>query len=119
MHIIYDENGTPMPHGTGSDAHRHPGTDEKGCGGNGHCGACGEEQCADETLSALAHLIRHNEQLTAAIDRLAAQTDEKGMPDAAAQIRRSAADFQKGNMYLNLAFSLYKQHLLEKGISAE
>ena len=117
MHLVYDENGHPVPHGAGGHSHAEAHADQEGCGMHEHCGACGGEEgrCHDETLAMLAYMIRHNMQHAAEIDKMAAQLDEKNMPDAAEQIRRSVSEYQKGNMYLNLAFSLYRQHLLERG----
>ena len=117
MHLLCDDNGIPVSHGSGGHCHGHAGAEERG--EHEHCGACGGEgeKCQDETLNALVHMIRHNMQIAANIDKLAASLDEKGMPDAAGQARRSAAEFQKSNMYLNLSLSLYRQHLLENGIS--
>ena len=117
MHLLLDENGSPVPHGAGDMLFSHA-SQEDDCGQHEHCGACGHEdgKCQDETLSALVHLIRHNGQYTFSIDRLAAQLEEKGMEDAAQQARRCAAEIQKGSIYLNLALSLYRQHMLEKGL---
>lgn len=107
MHIVKDENGNPIPHG----GHTH---EETGCTHTHHCGECGgADGCKDETFALLMYMIQHNEHHAAEIDEMAAKLEKEGMADVAKQMKEGVTQFQKGNMYLNLALSLYKEHMKE------
>ena len=43
------------------------------------------------------------------LDEMAGKIAEAGMPEAAEQIRKGVAEFQKGNLYLSLALSMVKE----------
>ena len=108
MHELFDENGNPIPHGGHGHEHEH------GCG-HTHCGSCeeGQESCRDETLALLTYMTHHNEQHAAEVDRMAAELEAKGMPDVAKQMRDGVSHYQKGNMYLSMALTMYREHLEE------
>ena len=109
MHLLYDENGNPIPHGAHDEHHHHEGED---CGHA--CNACGsEEKCKDENLALLTYMLQHNEHHAAELDEMADKLEKAGMADAAKQIREGGSDFQKGNMRLSLALTLVKEHLKE------
>ena len=111
MHVVYDENGNPVSHGSQS----HDG--DSPCGGHEHCGACsheGGEVCHDETLTALVSMIRYNMQHSPEMDKAVFRLEDDDLFDVARQIRHGISEIQKGTMYLNLALSLYRQHLAEK-----
>ncbi|MDO4621658.1 MAG: cobalt transporter [Eubacteriales bacterium] len=134
MHLITDENGNPIPHGSQehghcehthehdhAHGHDHPHTHEHGEEGHAHshshdCGHCGHEGgCKDETLALLTYMVQHNASHAAETDQMAAKLEAAGMEDVAKQIRTGVAEYQKGNMYLQIALSLYQEHLKEKG----
>ena len=90
MHLLYDENGNPIPHGAHDEHHHHHDHHHEGEDCGHACNACGsEEKCKADKL------------------------EKAGMADAAKQIREGVSDFQKGNMRLSLALTLVKEHLKE------
>lgn len=107
MHMIKDENGNPIPHGAEEHPHCHH---HDHCDAQQHAGADGKK---DETLALLTYMIQHNEHHAAEIDQMAADLEKKGMEDVARQMREGVTEFQKGNMLLNLALTLYKEHQKE------
>ncbi|MCI5648903.1 MAG: cobalt transporter [Fusicatenibacter sp.] len=107
MHLLYDENGNPIPHGT----HEHEHTHEHHC--ENSCGSCEGSTCKDENLALLTYMLQHNEHHAAELDEMADKLEKSGMADAARQIREGVSDFQKGNMRLSLALTLVKEHLKE------
>lgn len=118
MHIVNDENGNPIPHGGHDHAHDHHHDHEHGhdgCEHSHHCGHCdsGNDGCKDETLALLSYMLQHNEHHAAEIDEMAARLEKDGMADVAKQMKEGVTQFQKGNLYLSLALSLYKEHLKE------
>lgn len=107
MHMIKDENGNPIPHGAEEHAHCHH---------HDHCDAHGAADGAekkDETLALLTYMIQHNEHHAAEIDQMAVDLEKRGMADVAKQMKEGVTEFQKGNMLLNLALTLYKEHQKE------
>ena len=111
MHELRDENGNLIPHG-GHDHHDHDHHHEDHC--HEHCGACGSEEqkkCRDEKLALLTYMVQHNTAHAAETSQMADQLEAAGMADVAKQIREGVAAYDKGNMYLSLALSLYKEHL--------
>ena len=114
MHLLYDENGNPIPHGAHGETHAHDQNTphEHTCGTS--CGSCDSaEKCKDENLALLAYMLQHNEHHAAELDEMAEKLEKAGMEDAAKQIREGVSDFQKGNMRLSLALTLVKEHLKE------
>ncbi|HIR24555.1 MAG TPA: cobalt transporter [Candidatus Scatomonas merdavium] len=114
MHLLKDENGNPIPHGS----HDHGACHEHSHEGCSHASECGEscntgEKCKNETVALLTYMQQHNEQHAAELDQMAENIEKMGLADAAKQIRESVADFQKGNMRLSLALTLVKEHLKE------
>ena len=106
MHVIKDDQGNPVPHGSGSSC-----ISEHSCEGSGHgCGGCDDRQ---EALALLQYMIQHNAHHAAELMPLADNLDKLGMGDAANQLREGASDFQKGNMRLSLALTLVKEHMKE------
>lgn len=115
MHLLYDENGNPIPHGAHDEHHHHDHDHHHEGEECGHaCNACGsEEKCKDENLALLTYMLQHNEHHAAELDEMADKLEKAGMADAAKQIREGVTDFQKGNMRLSLALTLVKEHLKE------
>ena len=117
MHLVYDENGNPIPHGshdhghTHDHAHEHAHTHEHTC--ESSCDHCEGSGCKNEILALLAYMLQHNEHHAAELDEMADKLEKTGMADAAKQIREGVSDFQKGNMRLSLALTLVKEHLKE------
>lgn len=136
MHLIKDENGNLIPHGhehvhehTHEDGHTHThahthehGHEEEhhhhhahdhGCGGscdtgcNG-CGGAAKDPKA-QLVALLGYMLDHNESHARELDDMAAKISEAGMSEAAEQIKKGVAEFQKGNMYLSLALSMVKE----------
>lgn len=114
MHLLYDENGNPIPHGAHDEHHHHHDHHHEGEDCGHACNACGsEEKCKDENLALLTYMLQHNEHHAAELDEMADKLEKAGMADAAKQIREGGSDFQKGNMRLSLALTLVKEHLKE------
>ena len=122
MHLIKDENGNLIPHGhehvhehTHEDGHTHTHahTHEHGCEGscdtgcNG-CGGAAKDPKA-QLVALLGYMLDHNESHARELDDMAAKISEAGMSEAAEQIKKGVAEFQKGNMYLSLALSRVKE----------
>ena len=108
MHLIKDENGNLIPHGS---AHEHEHEHE-----HEHCGSCNSDcqgNCADEVVALLNYMLSHNEHHAEELDQMANNLEKLGMPDAAKTIKEGVADFKKGNMRLGLALTLVKEHLKE------
>ncbi len=117
MHILKDENGNPIAHGGHDHAHHdheHSHADSH-CHTDG-CEACeaSGEQCKDETLALLSYMIQHNTHHAAETDEMANRLEQNGMADVAKQMREGVSAYQKGNMYLSVALTLYKEHLKEQ-----
>ena len=52
MHLLYDENGNPIPHGAHDEHHHHHDHHHEGEDCGHACNACGsEEKCKDENLA--------------------------------------------------------------------
>lgn len=114
MHLLYDENGNPIPHGAHDEHHHHHDHHHEGEDCGHACNACGsEEKCKDENLALLTYMLQHNEHHAAELDEMADKLEKAGMADAAKQIREGVSDFQKGNMRLSFALTLVKEHLKE------
>ena len=114
MHLLYDENGNPIPHGAHDEHHHHHDHHHEGEDCGHACNACGsEEKCKDENLALLTYMLQHNEHHAAELDEMADKLEKAGMADAAKQTREGVSDFQKGNMRLSLALTLVKEHLKE------
>lgn len=113
MHILRDENGNLIPHG----AHDHDHHDhDHAAACDAGCGNCEPEsgKCKDQTFALLNYMVQHNTQHAAEAEKMAGQLENQGLADVAAQIREGVTEYQKGNMYLNIALTLYKEHLKEK-----
>lgn len=137
MHLVKDENGNlcahthdhahPHTHEGGlehSHAHSHEHGHEQDhhhdhshmaeepcqkddCSG---CQGCGQEGTdASKNTALLTYMYQHNQSHAAELDQMAAKLQQEGMEKAAEQIRRAVDEFQKGNMYLNLALSMVKE----------
>ena len=112
MHLLYDENGNPIPHGAHDEHHHHHDHHHEGEDCGHACNACGsEEKCKDENLALLTYMLQHNEHHAAELDEMADKLEKAGMADAAKQIREGVSDFQKGNMRLGLALTLVKEEM--------
>lgn len=115
MHVIKDDQGNPLPHGSGSSCVSGHGCEETGhgCGGCAKASGCGAKDDRQEALALLQYMIQHNAHHAAELMPLADNLDKLGMGDAAGQLREGSADFQKGNMRLSLALTLVKEHMKE------
>ncbi len=120
MHIVTDENGNPVPHGHDASCHEHEHchAQENGCPGHEHHAHEGhhhhlhdhaEPQTKDQMAALLDYMAKHNEQHAAELDRMAAKLAENGRADAAEHVRKAVDEFQKGNLYLNLALSMVRE----------
>lgn len=109
MHLIKDENGNPIPHGT-HEQHCHEHSHGESCG----AGCASEGKCKNETVALLTYMLHHNEQHAAELDQMADNLAKLGLADAARQIKDGVSDFQKGNMRLSLALTLVKEQLKEE-----
>lgn len=88
MHLLYDENGNPIPHGAHDEHHHHHDHHHEGEDCGHACNACGsEEKCKDENLALLTYMLQHNEHHAAELDEMADKLEKAGMADAAKQIR--------------------------------
>lgn len=134
MHLVKDENGNLCAH---THDHAHPHTHEgnlehshvhshehghehnhthshaeETCGQEncGECRGCGQEPSpADKNVALLTYMYQHNQSHAAELDQMAAKLQQEGMGKAAEQIRIAVDEFQKGNMYLNLALVMVKE----------
>ena len=133
MHLIHDENGNLCVHShdhehvhtdtyehTHTHSHEHGHEDEhdhehshthsgcesgcSGCGGHTH-----EEPQGDKLVALLDYMLKHNEHHAAELDQVAEKLRSAGKGAAADQLRKAVDEFQKGNLYLNLALSLVKE----------
>lgn len=107
MHLIKDENGNVIPHGSEGHHHDHEHNHE-------HCHECKEgceKNCTDEVVALLNYMLSHNQHHAEELDQMADNLVKLGMEDAARTIKEGVADFQKGNMRLGLALTLVKEHL--------
>ena len=59
-------------------------------------------------IAVLTYMYQHNQSHAAELDQMAGKLQQEGMDKAAEQIRRAVDEFQKGNMYLNLALAMVK-----------
>ena len=72
MHLLYDENGNPIPHGAHDEHHHHHDHHHEGEDCGHACNACGsEEKCKDENLALLTYMLQHNEHHAAELDEMA------------------------------------------------
>ena len=113
MHILRDENGNLIPHGAHDhDHHDHDHAEDCNAG----CGSCEPEsgKCKDQTFALLNYMVQHNTQHAAEAEKMAGELEKQGLAYVAAQIKEGVTEYQKGNMYLNIALTLYKEHLKEK-----
>ena len=62
-----------------------------------------------QLVALLGYMLDHNESHARELDDMAAKISEAGMSEAAEQIKKGVAEFQKGNMYLSLALSMVKE----------
>lgn len=113
------ENG-PHCHGHGPESgHCHVHEDGPHCHGSegGHCPGHGPEggHChahdqgaapGDKNAAVLKYMLDHNTHHAAELDQMADKLAADGHEKAAEQIRKAVDEFQKGNLYLNLALSL-------------
>ena len=98
-----------------SDDHEHhhhhdhdhgcEGSCDTGCNG---CGGAAKDPKA-QLVALLGYMLDHNESHARELDDMAAKISEAGMSEAAEQIKKGVAEFQKGNMYLSLALSMVKE----------
>ena len=92
MHLLHDENGNPVPHGS-HDAqhhdHSHGHDCESGC--HEHC----ESGCKNEHVALLTYMLQHNEHHAAELDEMADKLEQAGLTDAAKQIRKAYPIFRK------------------------
>ena len=93
------------------DEHEHMHEDGGTCAGENcnTCGGCGGET-ADRNVALLTYMYQHNQSHAAELDQMAARLSQEGMVQAAEQIRKAVDEYQKGNMYLNLALTFVKDH---------
>ena len=135
MHLVKDENGnvcahahshTPSHTHEGGLEHSHPHNHEHGhenehyhthshadgCSQEscGECRGCGHEhsEASDKNAALLTYMYQHNQSHAAELDQMAEKLLKEGNDKAAEQIRKAVDEFQKGNMYLNLALAVVK-----------
>lgn len=89
--------------GQEQDCHSHDHGDEGHCHG---CGGHGGEPSADKNAALLKYMLDHNTHHASELDQMADKLAAEGHAQAAEQIRKAVDEFQKGNLYLNLALSL-------------
>lgn len=120
MHIVTDENGNICPHAHG-DEHGHGGCghgQEHDCHSHEHgdaahchrCGGNGTDAPAGKNAALLKYMLDHNVHHASELDQMADKLAGEGQAEAAEQIRKAVDEFQKGNLYLNLALSLIKEN---------
>lgn len=101
----HDHEHTHEHHHDHAHSHGECGSDcESGC-----CGGCGDKNPKEQLIALLGYMLSHNESHAAELDGMAGKLAESGMADAAEQIKKGVAEFQKGNMYLSLALSMVKE----------
>ena len=75
MHLIKDENGNIIPHGSDHHHdHEH---------GHEHCGSCNSDcqgNCTDEVVALLNYMLSHNEHHAEELDQMAENLEKLGMP---------------------------------------
>ena len=80
MHLIKDENGNVIPHGSdGHHDHDHE-----------HCHECKEgceKSCTDEVVALLNYMLSHNQHHAEELDQMADNLVKLGMEDAARTIK--------------------------------
>ena len=115
MHVVKDDQGNTVPHGSGGSCGSTHGCGEHGhgCGGCAQASGCNAKDDRQEALALLQYMIQHNAHHAAELMPLADNLDKLGMGDAAGQLREGASDFQKGNMRLSLALTLVREHMRE------
>ena len=115
MHVVKDDQGNTVPHGSGGSCGSTHGCGEHGhgCGGCAQASGCNAKDDRQEALALLQYMIQHNAHHAAELMPLADNLDKLGMGDAAGQLREGASDFQKGNMRLSLDLTLVKEHMKE------
>ncbi len=94
--------------------HVHPhdhGHSHESCGGDcqSGCGGCSDTDPKKQLTALLTYMLSHNESHAAELDAMAEKLSENGLAEAAEQIKKGVAEFQKGNMYLSLALSMVKE----------
>lgn len=118
MYIITDENGNICPHAHGH-AHEH----SRDCQGKdhdchshehgdaAHCQNCpGAGEPKEKNAAILKYMLDHNVHHASELDQMADKLATEGQAGAAEQIRKAVDEFQKGNLYLELALSLIKEN---------
>lgn len=133
MHIVKDENGNIIAHGHHEHSHIHENGVEhthehshteghehdhhhshEGCPSSceSDCGSCpgGQHDPKEQLTALLGYMLNHNESHAKELDEMADKIAGAGMADAAEQIKKGVAEFQKGNMYLSLALSMVKEN---------
>ena len=70
MHLLYDENGNPIPHGAHDEHHHHHDHHHEGEDCGHACNACSEEKCKDENLALLTYMLQHNEHHAAELGNI-------------------------------------------------
>lgn len=92
-------------HDCHSHAHAH--------GETAHCHSC-DNSCAEtpagKNAALLKYMLDHNAHHASELDQLAEKLAGEGQAQAAEQIRKAVDEFQKGNLYLDLALSLVKEN---------
>jgi ABC-type Zn2+ transport system substrate-binding protein/surface adhesin len=104
MHTHADgvEHEHPHSHEHGhEEEHDHTHTD--------HCGSCNGCDGKDQTAALLSYMYQHNQSHAAELDQMAGKLQAEGREKAAEQIRKAVDEFQKGNMYLNLALAMVNE----------
>lgn len=122
MHILTDENNTPILHG-----HRQAGGEtgtcsaaEQQCSNDGDCSSCQthphshahgslpEPQTPQQMAAVLEYMLRHNRQHAAQLDQFSSKLMDMDQEESAMQLQKAVDEFSKGNLYLGLALSLLK-----------
>ena len=105
MHMVDGEHGHCHGHEHEHDhEHCHEHTHDhshEGCG----CG-CGDHKPGSEQEALLSYMLDHNKHHAAELAEVAKKFRETGKEDVAVQIEKAIENFDKGNLYLNLALSL-------------
>lgn len=109
MHLIKDENGNVCPHS-------HASSDCNACENHDHHehhtdhvqedpNATPEEKMA----AVLDYMLKHNEHHAAELDQMAGKLAADNRKESSDDIRKAVDEFQKGNMYLSLALSAFRE----------
>lgn len=135
MHLIHDEHGNLCTHAHDHEhvhqhtyehshvhshthghedehQHEHPTQEHAGCAADGCSGCAGhthETVQGDKLTALLDYMLKHNEHHAAELDQVADKLKDAGKDAAAEQIRKAVDEYQKGNLYLNLALSMIKE----------